>query len=81
MGVAEALHALAHGQQDQFMEWVEALAGQQQVPGWDATVSRELVSYLASRWPAPGGTAGSPLSWCAMRAGRRVTRMPGWPPT
>ena len=36
------------------MEWVEALAGQQQVPGWDATVSRELVSYLrvsvASAW-------------------------------
>jgi len=28
------------------MEWVEALAGQRQVPGWDATVSRELVSYL-----------------------------------
>jgi hypothetical protein len=25
---------------------VEALAGQRQVPGWDATVSRELVSYL-----------------------------------
>ena len=46
VGVAEALHALAHGLQDQFMEWVEALAGQRQVPGWDATVSRELVSYL-----------------------------------
>ncbi|HUZ25755.1 MAG TPA: hypothetical protein VMV07_18510, partial [Streptosporangiaceae bacterium] len=46
MGVTEALHALAHGLQDQFMEWVEALAGQRQVPGWDATVSRELVSYL-----------------------------------
>ncbi len=46
VGVAEALHALAHGMQDQFMEWVEALAGQRQVPGWDATVSRELVSYL-----------------------------------
>ncbi len=46
MGVAEALHALAHGLQDQFMEWVEVLAGQQQVPGWDATVSRELVSFL-----------------------------------
>ena len=36
MGVAEALRALAHGLQDQFMEWVEALAGQRQVPGWDA---------------------------------------------
>ena len=46
VGVAEALHALARGLQDQFMEWVEALAGQQQVSGWDATVSRELVSYL-----------------------------------
>ncbi len=46
VGVAEALQALAHGQQDQFLEWVEALAGQQQVPGWDATVSRELVRYL-----------------------------------
>ena len=46
VGVAEALQALAHGLQDQFMEWVEALAGQRQVPGWDATVSRELVSYL-----------------------------------
>ena len=46
MGVAEALHALAHGLQDDFTDWVEALAGQRQVPGWDATVSRELVSYL-----------------------------------
>src|ERR1035441_7115391 len=46
-GVAEALDALAHGLQDQFLEWVEALAGQRQVPGWDATVSRELVSYLS----------------------------------
>ena len=46
MGVTGALHALAHGLQDQFMEWAEALAGQRQVPGWDATVSRELVSYL-----------------------------------
>jgi hypothetical protein len=46
VGVAEALHALGRGLRDQFMEWVEALAGQQQVPGWDATVSRELVSYL-----------------------------------
>ena len=34
MGVTEALHALAHGLQGQFMEWVEALAGQRQVPGW-----------------------------------------------
>jgi hypothetical protein len=42
VGVAEALHALAHGLQDQFMEWVEALAGQRQVPGWDATVSPSL---------------------------------------
>ena len=25
---------------------MEALAGQRQVPGWDATVSREPVSYL-----------------------------------
>ncbi|MGD0067992.1 MAG: hypothetical protein ABSB76_31745, partial [Streptosporangiaceae bacterium] len=46
VGVAEALQALAHGLPDQFLEWVEALAGQQQVPGWDATVSRELVRYL-----------------------------------
>jgi Protein of unknown function (DUF2786) len=46
VAVAEALQALAHGQQDQFLEWVEALASQQQVPGWDATVSRELVRYL-----------------------------------
>ena len=46
VGVAEALDALAHGLQDQFLEWVEALAGQGQVPGWDATVSGELVSYL-----------------------------------
>ncbi len=45
-GVAEALHALAHGLEDQFMELVEALACQPQMPGWDATVSRELVSYL-----------------------------------
>jgi hypothetical protein len=44
VGVAEALHALGRGLRDQFMEWVEALAGQQQVPGWDATLSRELVS-------------------------------------
>ncbi len=46
VAVAEALDALAHGLPGQFMEWVEALAGQRQVPGWDATVSRELVSYL-----------------------------------
>jgi hypothetical protein len=46
VAVAEALHALAHGPRDQFEEWVEARAGQRQVPGWDATVSRELVSYL-----------------------------------
>ena len=46
VGVAEALQALAQGLPDQFMQWVDALAGQQQVPGWDATVSRELVSYL-----------------------------------
>jgi hypothetical protein len=45
-GVAEALQSLAQGSQDQFLEWIEALAGQQQRPGWDATVSRELVSYL-----------------------------------
>jgi hypothetical protein len=46
VGVTEALHALTHDLQDQFMESVEALAGHQQVPGWDAAVSRELVSYL-----------------------------------
>ena len=46
VAVAEALDALAHGLPGQFMEWVEALAGQRQVPGWEATVSRELVSYL-----------------------------------
>ena len=45
-GVAEALNALAHGLQDEFLKWVEALTGQRQVPGWDATLSRELVSYL-----------------------------------
>ena len=46
VGVAQALEALAHDLQDQFLEWVDALAGRSQVPGWDATVSRELVSYL-----------------------------------
>jgi hypothetical protein len=46
VGVAEALRALAGGLPDQFLEWVEALASQQQVHGWDATVSRELVRYL-----------------------------------
>jgi Protein of unknown function (DUF2786) len=45
VGVAEAMDALAHGLQDQFLEWVDALASRQ-LPGWDATVSRELVSYL-----------------------------------
>jgi hypothetical protein len=46
LGVAEALQALAHGRPDQLEVWVDALAGQPQVPGWDTTVSRELVSYL-----------------------------------
>jgi hypothetical protein len=45
VGVAEALQALAHGQRDKFTVWVKALADQQ-VLGADATVSRELVSYL-----------------------------------
>jgi Protein of unknown function (DUF2786) len=45
VGVAEALDALAHGPQDLFLKWVEGLA-LEQVPGWGATVSRELVSYL-----------------------------------
>ncbi len=45
-GVTEALHALGHGLDGQFMKWVGALAGQRQVPDWDATVSRELVSRL-----------------------------------
>jgi hypothetical protein len=45
VGVAEALEALAHGRQDLFLEWVEGLA-LEQLPGWGATVSRELVSYL-----------------------------------
>ena len=45
VGVAEALQALAHGQRDKFTTWVDALASQQ-VPGADAVVSRELVSYL-----------------------------------
>ena len=46
MGVAEALNALAHGREDQFLVCVEALAGHQRVLGSDATVSRVLVSYL-----------------------------------
>jgi hypothetical protein len=46
VGVAEALQAIAHGRPDQLEMWVDALAGQPQVPGWDATVSRELVGYL-----------------------------------
>jgi len=45
VGVAEALEALAHGRQDLFLGWVEGLA-LEQLPGWGATVSRELVSYL-----------------------------------
>ena len=45
-GVTKALHALAHGLEGQFSEWVEALAGLGQVPGWDAAVSRELVGDL-----------------------------------
>jgi Protein of unknown function (DUF2786) len=46
LGVAEALHALADGPRDQLKVWVNALAGHPRVSGWDATVSRELVSYL-----------------------------------
>jgi hypothetical protein len=53
VGVAEALDALAQGRRDLFLGWVEGLA-LEQVPGWGATVSRELVSYLrasvASAW-------------------------------
>jgi hypothetical protein len=45
VGVAEALEALAQGRRDLFLQWVEGLAVGQ-LPGWDTTVSRELVSYL-----------------------------------
>jgi hypothetical protein len=45
-GVSEALKALADGRQDQFLTWIEALAGHQHVLASGATVSRELVSYL-----------------------------------
>jgi hypothetical protein len=45
---SRALNALAHGLPEQLLESVEALAGQGPGPGWDATVSRELVSYLST---------------------------------
>jgi Protein of unknown function (DUF2786) len=48
LAIGEALHILAGGSPDDFLPYVALLGGQPGAPGWEATVSREMVGCLRS---------------------------------